>query len=63
MSDNQLKMCDAMFQFTDFEAYFGADLDPNLLIEHRLKIRQAKAEIIQRLQIQSDLIAASTDES
>ena len=51
MSDNQLKMCDAMFQFTDFEAFFGADLDPNLLIEHRLKIRQARAEIIQRLEI------------
>ena len=38
-------MCDAVYQFNDFEAFFGADLDPSLLVEMRLKTRKSKLSL------------------
>ena len=35
-------MCDAVFQFTDYETFFDAELDPSLLIGARTQIRQSK---------------------
>jgi len=37
------KMYDAVFQFTDFEAFFAADLDPKVLLAHRQAYRSKKA--------------------
>ena len=34
-------MLDAIFQFTDFEAFHGADLDPQVVCQHRQKQRKA----------------------
>jgi hypothetical protein len=44
MDCNELStvMCDAVFQFTDFETFFGAELDPTILIGMRAQIRFSK---------------------
>ena len=34
-NDLSLMMCDAFIQFTDFETFFDANLDPDILIEVR----------------------------
>lgn len=35
-------MCDAVITFTDFETFFDANLDPDILIDVRQKTRKSK---------------------
>ena len=36
-------MLDAIFQFTDFEAFHGADLDTDIVIGHRRMSRKVES--------------------
>jgi len=44
MSSQELSqmMCDAVITFTDFETFFDANLDPDILIDVRQKTRKSK---------------------
>ena len=36
------QMCDAVFQFTDYEPFFAADLAPDIIVDMRAQIRRTK---------------------